>query len=321
MKRVLISGATGFVGAKLARRVLKDGYQVHLIVRPGHTTWRIESLRKDARLYETDLEDREALAKVVHAIRPDWVFHLAAYGAYSWETDFERMIRVNLGGTANLIDACLRTGFEALVNTGSSSEYGFKDHPARESELLEPNSHYALTKAAATHLAAYTARSAGIRIPTLRLYSIYGPFEEPNRLMPTLITYGLEGKLPPLVSPHTARDYVYVDDVVDAYLLAASRLDAPHDAIYNVGSGAQMTIAEVVDVARRVLNIATEPQWESMESRHWDTSHWVSNAQKIGDALGWKASTTFEQGFARMKDWLGSDQAMLAYYRQAIFSK
>lgn len=161
----------------------------------------------------------------------------------------------------------------------------------------------------------YTARSQGARIPTLRLYSAYGPHEEPKRLIPSLIIHGLEGKLPPLVSPHTARDYVYVDDVVDAYLLAATRLDAPPDAIYNMGSGTQTTIAEIVEVARRVLSIAAEPEWGSMASRRYDTSLWVGDVQKINETLGWKTATPFEQGFARMRDWLRGDPAPLAHYR------
>jgi nucleoside-diphosphate-sugar epimerase len=153
-------------------------------------------------------------------------------------------------GTINLLQACLETGFESFVNTGSSSEYGFKDHAPPENEWLEPNSHYAVTKASATQFCRYTAQQYGVHVPTLRLYSVYGPYEEPTRLLPTLISRGMRGKLPPLVDGNVARDFVYVDDVKQAYLLAAQRTDVEPGAIYNVGTPVPTSIGEVVNIAR-----------------------------------------------------------------------
>src|SRR6185436_2537188 len=115
------------------------------------------------------------------------------------------------------VQAGLRVGFEAFVNAGSSSEYGFKDHAPAETEWLEPNSDYAVTKAAATLYCRQVAVSGRLPLCTLRLYSIYGPYEEPTRLIPTLILHGTEGALPALAAPDTARDYVHVDDASEAY--------------------------------------------------------------------------------------------------------
>ena len=311
MKRTLVTGATGFVGANLARRLLADGHEVHLVVRPEHATWRIEGLADDVRLHRADLLDREATARAVGRVRPEWVFHLAAHGAYSYETDAERIVRTNVLGTLHLVEACLETGFEALVNTGSSSEYGFKDHPPPENERLEPNSHYAVAKAAATLYCRHTARSRGVHLPTLRLYSVYGPWEEPTRLLPTLIRRGLEGRLPPLVDPSIARDFVYVDDVVEAYLLAAGRPGQEAGAVYNVGTGVQTTIGEVVEVARRLLPIREEPQWGSMPDRRWDTDVWVADNLKIRQVLGWRPGHTFADGLRAMVEWTRRHRALL----------
>src|SRR5437867_6751282 len=128
MKRVLLTGGTGFVGANLARRLLRDGHEVHLLVRPRHTGWRIAEIHGDLALHEVNLEEAEKLEGVVRAVRPEWVFHLAAHGAYSWETDLQRIVQTNVLGTMHLVEACLKSGFEAFVNTGSSSEYGLKEH-------------------------------------------------------------------------------------------------------------------------------------------------------------------------------------------------
>lgn len=307
MKRVILTGGTGFVGANLARRLLRDGHEVHLLVRGGHAAWRIEAIRADVRLHEADLCDEEALARAVADIRPDWVFHLAAYGAYSWQTDLRRTVQTNVVGTVALVEACLKAGFEAFVHTGSSSEYGFKDHAPSETEALEPNSHYAVAKASATLFCRHTAQGRGVRLPTLRLYSVYGPYEDPARLMPTLIRQGLKGTLPPLVNPETARDFVYAEDVCEAYLLAASRPGQEPGAVYNVGTGVQTTLREVVGVARRAMDIRAEPAWGSMPPRQWDTGVWVADSRKIREALGWRPRHTFEEGFRETVAWFRDD--------------
>ncbi|MCX6356677.1 MAG: NAD-dependent epimerase/dehydratase family protein, partial [Candidatus Aureabacteria bacterium] len=197
MKRVMITGATGFVGANLARRMLREKHEVHLLLRKGYQAWRIEGIRPAVSTHEVDLGNPGQLDRTVARIKPDWVFHLAAHGAYSSQTDPREMVQTNIVGTMNLVSACMKTGFDALINTGSSSEYGFKDHAPPETEWLEPNSHYAVTKASATLFCRYTAQRAKLPIITLRLYSVYGPYEEPTRLMPTLIIKGMEGVLPP----------------------------------------------------------------------------------------------------------------------------
>jgi nucleoside-diphosphate-sugar epimerase len=256
----------------------------------------------------------EALTGVVARIRPDWVFHLAAHGAYSSQTDVSQMVQTNVVGTSNLVDACLKAGFEAFVNAGSSSEYGLKDHPSAETEWLEPNSYYAVTKAAATLFCRTTAQRHKAPIVTLRLYSVYGPYEEPARLMPTLIVHGLSGKLPPLVRPDIARDYVYTEDVNDACLLAAATPGQEVGAVYNLGTGIQTSLREVVDLARRVLAIPVEPVWGSMPDRQWDTTVWVADNRKIQKELGWQPRYSFEQGFREMVSWFRDNADMHHFY-------
>lgn len=316
MRRVIVTGATGFVGANLAHRLVRDGHAVHLLVRSGHNPWRIASIRSDVHLHVVDFGDQESLLHAVRSIRPDWVFHLAAHGAYSYQTDISQMVHTNIIGTINLVEACLGVGFEAFVNTGSSSEYGFKSHPPDETTWLEPNSYYAVTKASATLFCRYTAQSRRVHLSTLRLYSVYGPYEEPTRLMPTLIIRGLHGELPPLVNPDVARDYVYLEDVIDAYLLAATTPGQELGAVYNVGTGVQTSLRQVVDVACRVLHVTTAPKWGSMPNRQWDTTVWVADNRKIREALGWEPKYTFEKGFRSMVNWFAENPAIQSLYDQ-----
>ncbi len=313
MKRVVLTGGTGFVGANLARRLLRDGHEVHLLVRASHSSWRIDEIRADLRLHQVNVADAEGLRRAVATIRPEWVFHLAAYGAYPSQTDVGTMIQTNVVGTANLVEASLPSGCEAFVNTGSSSEYGFKRGAPAEDEALEPNSYYAVTKASSTLFCRYTAHQYQVRMPTLRLYSVYGAYEEPGRLIPTLVMRGRRNELPPLADPDTARDYVYVDDVCEAYLLAARRPTAELGAVYNVGTGVQTTLRGVVEIARRVLEVTAEPNWGSMPSRSWDAPVWVSDSRKIREQLGWEPRHSLEAGLRLTADWFNSPRRPQIY--------
>jgi dolichol-phosphate mannosyltransferase len=312
--RSLVTGGTGFVGANLVRRLLKDGHEVHLLVRPGYNPWRVEEVRGHVRLHVAALRDADAVSRVVATAKPDWVFHLAAHGAYSWQTGAAEIVRTNYLGTVTLVDACLKQGVAAVVNTGSSSEYGFKDHAPSEDELPDPNSHYAAAKAAATLYCGFAARKHNVRIPTLRLYSAYGAYEEPARLLPTLILHGLRGELPPLANADIARDYISVDDIVDAYLLAATAPLADPGAVYNVGTGVQSDLRQVVEIAREALGITGEPKWGSMSARPWDTTVWVADSRKLQADLGWRPRVEFRDGFRRMADWFREHADWRGYY-------
>ncbi len=313
-RRVLLTGATGFVGANLARRLVRDGHDVHLLVRPPDTRWRIKEILDAVTLHECTLQDRARVQQLVTSIDPEWVFHLAAYGAYSSQRNVESIVTTNYNGTVNLVEACLETGFEAFVNAGTSSEYGYVDHAPLESELPQPNSHYATTKAAATLFCRYAAQSQRRRLTTLRLYSVFGPWEDPTRLLPALLVSGLRGGLPPLVSPTIARDYLYVDDAVEAFIRGASASGDDWGPIYNVGTGVQTSLAQLVELVRTQLSISAEPEWGSMPDREWDTDVWFSDSSLFRAVTGWSSSHTLAQGLRDFVEWITTNQSMRLYY-------
>lgn len=315
MKRVLITGAAGFLGANLTRRMLERGHEVHALVRPGSDEWRIEEIRSDLRVCPVDMLDGDSIRRAVAEARPDWVLHLAAYGSHSWETDAERIWRTNVDGTIALVEACQGAGCERFIHTGSSSEYGFKDHGPSEDERAEPSGDYAASKLAATEHCHRTVQSARMSIATLRLYSVYGPFESPRRLIPTLIVHGLRGELPALVNPDVARDFVYVDDVCDAYEACLGTDDSTDAQIFNVGTGVQTTIRDTVAVACDLFTIEAGPSWGSMPSRTWDTPTWICNPARIRRVLRWSHRHGFAAGFRATARWFAEHPAMLDRYR------
>ncbi len=302
--RALVTGAAGFLGANFVRHLAAAGHEPVALTRSREAAWRLEEVATEVPTVELDVRDTAAIARVLDDTRPQWVFHLAAHGAYSWQSDIEAMIAVNVAATAALLQAARAAGVQAFVNAGSSSEYGLKSHAPRENEWLQPNSHYAVTKAAGTHLTALAA-AEGLPAVTLRLFSIYGQWVEPGRLVPALVREATRGGLPPLVGPQTARDFVYVDDCCEALLRAAER-GAPGGpgATLNIGSGVQTRLEELVEVARGALGVAAEPQWGTMGQRGWDTNVWVSDPRAARELLDWKAATSLGDGLTRTAAWL-----------------
>jgi len=139
-------------------------------------------------------------------------------------------------GTLNILDAC--QGVRAYIHAGSSSEYGLNCTYPDEESALQPNSHYAVSKISSAYLINYYGKFLNLPCLNLRLYSIYGPWEEPDRLVPRMIELGRNGTYPPLVSPETTRDFVYVSDCVHAFVSAALKVNADIAGnSYNIGSG------------------------------------------------------------------------------------
>lgn len=300
LKRVVVNGGGGFIGASLVRRLLERGDDVHLLLRPESRDWRLREILSSTHRHL--LGGEHNLREMLRAIAPDWIFNLAAHGAYPFQTNTAEMIATNVEQAANMLRAAVDIGFESYVHAGSSSEYGWKDHAPSELEVLEPNSDYGVTKAAAAMWCQMESRRSGANIKVLRLYSVYGPWEEPSRLIPRLLSAAMTGAWPPLASPSSARDFVYVDDVVDAFLAATAPTGAGE--IFNVGTGQQCTLRETVDAVQGVFKVPSPPRWDSMPPRSWDTNCWVSNSSKMLEVLGWSSLVTLQQGLQRTLNWL-----------------
>jgi len=318
MKKIVVTGATGFIGANLIRRLIKDGHEVHVFVRPVFSRWRISGILPRLKIHVLDLNSRKSLEKALKKIKPQRLFHLAVYGAYSSQKDLTRIIETNITGSINFMETAAACGFESFINIGSSSEYGFKDHPAKENEPLAPNSHYALSKAYVTMFARDLALRNNLNIITLRPYSVYGPYEEPGRFIPTLIIKGLNGEWPPLVRPDIAHDYIHVDDFVEACVLAANYRGRERGLIFNVCRGRQITMNEVIALAGESFAVKTKPKWRTMPDRSWDTAIWLGNNSLIKNKLHWRSKISFKNGFGKTADWFKSNPDIRRFYEKEM---
>jgi len=300
--RFFVTGAAGFVGANLVRRLLERGAEVHALVKPATRSWRIADLAGRLHVHHADLTDPAAVDRVVDAIRPTVIYHLATHGAYHYQNEAEQILLVNIAGLWNVHRACARHGFHLFVNTGSSSEYGAKMFAMRESDVLDPNSFYAVAKAAQSHLCQHIGRTAKNSTVTLRLFSVYGPYEEPKRLVPNLMLAALDGTPLDMVSPETVRDFVYIDDVIDVYL-EIDKLQPLSGEILNVGTGVQTSLAQLVDTMATVAGRPLQAHWDQMPPRTWDAAVWVADVSKLRWLTGSVPRTRVDQGLARTLAW------------------
>ena len=306
-KRVfLVTGGTGFIGSLLVRKLVNNNERVHLLVRKEARFWRIQDILNRLTCHVSDLSDPRILTKIVHRINPSVIYHLATYGAYSYQNEADRIIKTNILGTWNLLQATSNLDYELFVNTGSSSEYGFKQSKMRETDILEPVSYYAVSKCSQTLLCYHIAREEKKPIVTLRPFSVYGPYEEPGRFIPTLLEALYLREKMNLVSPEISRDHIYVDDMVNAYLLI-DKLKKYGGEIFNIGTGSQYSIKQVVQAAVKVTGKTADFRWGKMKKRPWDTTRWVADISKAHKLLGWAPRINLERGLGLAWKWFESN--------------
>ena len=308
-KKALVTGSTGFVGANLTRHLVKNGFEVHVIVRKKSNLWRIDDIKKKIHIHYVNLNQSKELKKLLEKIDPNFIFHLAAYGAYSWQSELKKMIKTNLEGTMNLLDASLDIDYECFVNAGSSSEYGFKKSPMKEDMALDPNSYYALTKASSTMLCKVYAKKFKKPIVTLRLFSVYGPYEDRNRLVPTAIMCSILKKSLDVTSGGEMRDFIYIDDVIMAFL-AAIELNTLEGQVYNIGTGRQYTNVDVGKTVSDISNGGLDMKVGKYTRRDWDTNYWVADISKSKKYLGWKPKYSLKSGLELTYKWFVDNLAL-----------
>lgn len=301
--RFLVTGATGFIGSNVVRALVKRGKHVSIFTREKKISWRLEDISDRLHVYRCDVA-KSPLEKIVDAIAPTVIFHFAAFGVNPWETDLEQMIDTNIKGTQRLITAAKKHHFRLFINTGTSSEYGVKSHPMRETDNLEPVNDYGVTKAGATILVTKMALREKLPILTFRLFSPYGPYEHKKRLFPSVCLSAIEGKPIAVSTPKHVRDFVYIDDVVDAYIKATVRRCNPGE-VMNIGMGREHSVGDVVKTIVKITKNRSHVLWNAVndQGRQVEPPRWQADIAKAEKLLGWKPRTSFVEGIVKTVKW------------------
>jgi nucleoside-diphosphate-sugar epimerase len=233
-----------------------------------------------------DLTDPEALRAAVRAADPDVAFHLAASRVRGSAEERGATAAVNALSGLHLVEALGRR-CRAVVRLGSSTEYAAVDGPMDEQAPLHPRGFFGATKAAGSLLLVAAAAERGLRSAVLRAFQVYGPHDHPTRFVPAVLRAARTGTVLPLTAPGQRRDWVHVDDVVDACVRAAAADDLPPGRVVNLGTGVQTANEELVAAVERVTGRAVRTDVGAHPGRSWDSGSWVSDPARARDELGW----------------------------------
>jgi nucleoside-diphosphate-sugar epimerase len=282
-KKILITGASGFVGFHVARHAQEQG---HDVVTPTHT--------------ELPLENRDTVQSFVGSLKPDVIVHLATSIIASGKTaDPTTLVQTNIQGTINLMDAAVETGVKAFINTGTFAEYGPKDHPVKEDERCDPMELYAMSKLSGTLYGQGLARRTGFLCVTLRLFTPYGPNMKETSLVRSVIVNTLAGNPVKLTKPTMARDFVYVEDATQLYFEAVEKAEEYKGQIFNVGSGNRTTLKELVETVELATGKKAQTEWGAFTVQSYDSELWQANMDKTFSSFDWRPKTTLSEGIQR----------------------
>lgn len=311
---ILVIGASGFIGANLLRRCLQSREDVTGTIFYGDS-WRLHDIPA-ANIAFLNLQDPVSVRSVLYRVQPQTIFDCSSFGAYSFEQEYERIHSTNYLSFIRLMEEISELNVSAYIHAGSSSEYGLNASAPRESDVLIPNSHYAVSKAATSQAIAFYGKMRGIPVVNLRLYSVYGPYEDSSRLIPVLCEQSLHGKFPIFANPKVTRDFVHIDDVIAAFINAALHIGpAIAGESFNIGTGIQTSLADLADLTKKLFDIQDEVQFNSDIGRAWDLDSWYANPKKAKEVLGWTAEIKLEQGLVSTRNW------WQAYLANADFSQ
>lgn len=277
MNRILVTGATGFIGTHLVRRLNQLSYQVLAISSNAG-----------------DIADEKTLTNLPEL---DMVFHLAGrtYVPESW-AETTNFVRVNVDGTANVLEFC-RARKAHLVFL-SAYIYGIPARlPIAESDPIRPNNPYALSKHLAEQICEFYATYRGVKVTVLRPFNVFGPGQQPKFLIPEIVAQVKSGKEICVKDLTPRRDYIYIDSLVDALVKA---LRAPeHFDIFNIGSGISFSVKEIIDIVQEEARTAL-PVISEFSTRPQEIPDVTANISRAKDIIGWVPTCSFMEGIRRL---------------------
>lgn len=301
MQRVVVTGATGFIGAAVARGLARRGIHVAALMRPAANPWRLGADVKGMEVIHGTLDDAASYAPALQAFRPDTVMHLAWHGVSKAGREDPAQIRTNVCGSADLLRAAVRAGCRTFVGAGSQAEYAPGDVAIDEAHPTRPQSLYGAAKLAAFTLLDQIARRNDVRLAWLRVFSVYGPRDAADTLLSTLIGQLLAGTRPALTSAEQAWDYLYVDDAADAFVSVGATAAAA--GVFNMGSGTARPLRETIVQVRDLIDRSLPLGFGDLDSTTNAVRRLEPVVGRLRSVTGWSAATPLAVGLARTVDW------------------
>jgi len=308
-KKVLLTGASGFIGSHLAEELVTCGASVRAFLHynsrgdEGNLRHVASEIRREIEVVYGDLTDPDAVKKAVRGT--SHVFHLGALITipYSYAHPYS-FVQTNINGTAHILNACLETRIERLVTTSTSEVYGTAlTVPMDETHRLHPQSPYAASKAAADHLVESYARSFDLPAVIVRPFNTFGPRQSTRAVIPTIIVQALRNGTLELGSLTPTRDFNFVKDIAHGFAMAGQS-DSIGE-VFNLGTGEEHSIAEVIEIVSTILGIELLVTERSDRVRpvSSEVHRLIADAGKAAMHLGWAPQYTFREAIEQTIEW------------------
>jgi nucleoside-diphosphate-sugar epimerase len=284
----------------VARRLLAEGHAVAVWLRGSSNAWRLADILERLTRVEGDLAAPLESLGQARAFGPDVVVHLAWSGVASAHRD-DRGQLANLAATVATVDLAAEAGARAWVGLGSQAEYGPTEGRIRENAPTRPTTLYGIAKLSSGLFAAKLCDQLGLRSAWIRLFSTYGPGDDPAWMVPYLINRLLAGERPALTPGTQLWDYLYVDDAARA--IAAVATSATAAGVFNLGSGQPRTIRSIVEAIRDAIDPALPLGFGEVPFRPDQVMHLEADIDRLGQATGWTPEIMLEEGIRRTIAW------------------
>jgi len=321
-KKVLVTGAGGFIGSHLAERLVEAGAQVRALVHYsalGTWGWLDQlPLQTEIEVVAGDIADRDSVKQAMQ--QREIVFHLAALIAipYSYQAPAS-YVQTNINGTLNVLQAGRDLGLERVIHTSTSEVYGTAQYvPIDEKHPLQGQSPYSASKIGADKLAEAFHRSFDLPVVTVRPFNTFGPRQSARAVIPTIITQALTDQAIRLGNLTPTRDMNYVANTVEGFLLAASTPAALGQTI-NIGSGREISIGDLAQLIAKLTGraITIESDSQRIRPEKSEVDRLLADPTLAGTVLGWKPHISLEQGLEQTIVWI---EEHLERYRPGVYA-
>lgn len=320
-KKVLITGAGGFIGSHLTERLVHEGAQAKALVHYnalGTWGWLDQSPQRDEiEVVAGDIADRDIVKHA--AVGVDVIFHLAALIAipYSYQAP-ESYLRTNIQGTINVLQAARELNLERVIHTSTSEVYGTAQYvPIDEKHPLQGQSPYSASKIGADKMAEAFHRSFNVPVVTVRPFNTFGPRQSARAVIPAIVTQCLTGDVVKLGNLVPTRDLNYVSNTVDGFLAAAAGSAAEGQAV-NIGSGKEISIGSLAHLIGQLSgrDITIETDEQRLRPEKSEVDRLLADNSLAEELLGWKPRVSLEEGLKQTIGWI---ETHLERYRPGVY--
>jgi len=312
--KILITGASGFIGSNIVRHLLKENYEVYGGSRSSEITWRLRDISKEFVYIANDITEYKSLRDTIEKVKPDGIVNCAQYGAYAFEKKISDIYNINVSGLFNLLEISSEFNINFLINSGTSFEYSGSANKISEDAQAKPVSNYGVFKAAGTNLLSLYSNIKKMKLVTLRVFQAYGPYEAKGRLAPYVLCALLRNEPIRLNNPSLKRDFVYVKDIASAVEKSIKSMDRfqVHE-IFNIGSGKSTSIKDFVLTGKKVLNSNSEIIFGNIAGKPEDNvSQLIADNTKATNIMGWNPDYDISNGIKDFSAWM---KERIDYYK------